>query len=86
MDIETVLAILASLGVGGIIGGYLQHLWSQKEKTESEIQRLNEDKYRTTLVYMRVMLKPKSLRHFKIANDSIYQLNTVDEIRAHARL
>ena len=60
MDIQTIVSALGLLGIGGIIGSYFQHLLNQRRDTELKIQQINENRYRSTLVYMRCLLKPES--------------------------
>lgn len=68
MDIETIIvSILSSFGVSGIIGIYLQHLWNQKQETESRIQSENRGHYESNLVWMRIILKPKMVENFNVA-------------------
>lgn len=52
------------LGIGGAIGCFVKYFLSQKDKIKNEIRILNEEKYRTTLIFMRVMLNPSSIKHF----------------------
>lgn len=42
MSIETILSFLGLLGIGGILGGYLQYFLNKKRDTEMKIQTLNE--------------------------------------------
>jgi len=87
MEIETIVSILGLLGLGGIIGGYLQHLWGQRTKTELRIQNLNEGHYRSTPVWMRVLLNPENIIHFNIAREDPHISKTEDsnELREYVR-
>jgi len=85
MDIQTIISVLGLLGVGGIIGGYLQHLWSQKRETESRIQTLNEDKYRSDLVVMRCILNPGNLNHYSIKDPNVYKLKSDNEVKEYEK-
>jgi len=67
MEVETIITVLTSLGIGGFIGSYLQHLWSQKGKTELRIQRENRGHYESNLVWMRIILKPEMVENFNVA-------------------
>ena len=66
MSLETALSILGLLGIGGIIGSYFQYIWNQKRQTEEKIQGLNENKYRSSLIFMRCALEPKNYQQFDI--------------------
>ncbi|MBU4373893.1 MAG: hypothetical protein KJ714_05525 [Euryarchaeota archaeon] len=72
MDFQTIFSTLGLLGVGGAIGSYIQHLLNQKRETELRIQNLNENKYRSTLIFMRCILKPENVNQFDI-NDPDFQ-------------
>ena len=85
MDIQTIISAVGLLGVGGIIGSYFQHLFNQKRETELKIQQINENRYRSTLVYMRCLLNPKSLPHFQIEDKHIYKLKTSEAIKKYAK-
>lgn len=84
MDIQTIISIFGLLGIGGITGSYLQHLWSQKRETELKIQNLNENKYRSTLVFMRCVLKPENVSHFHIEDPKIPHMKNEEEIKEYA--
>jgi hypothetical protein len=79
MSFEIILSILGLLGVGGIIGSYLQYLWNQKRDTELKIQALNENKYRSTLIFMRCVLKPTNIQQF-IIEDPYFPKEESEEI------
>jgi hypothetical protein len=64
MDIETIaVSLLTALGASGIIGIYLQHLWTQRRETESKVQAENRKTYDSTIVWMRLLLNPETLKH-----------------------
>jgi hypothetical protein len=88
MDIETIIiSVLSSLGISGLIGIYLQHLWTQKRETESKIQSLNVKHYESTLVFMRIVLDPKKIDHFNVAREDplLSKITNTNEIRYFAR-
>lgn len=85
MDIQIIISVLGLLGIGGIIGGYLQHLWNQKGETELRIQSLNENKYRSTLVFMRCILKPENVNQFHIEDSNIQNLKDDKEVKEYAK-
>lgn len=88
MDIDTlIISVLSSLGISGIIGIYLQHLWAQKEKTESRMQGLNVNHYKSTLVWMRLVLDPKLVDHFNVGREdpALSKITNAHEIKYYAR-
>jgi len=64
MDIQIIISVFSLLGIGGAIGYFVKYFLLQKDKIKNEIRILNEEKYRTTLIFMRVMLNPSSIKHF----------------------
>jgi hypothetical protein len=84
MDVETIIAVLSSLGIGGFIGSYLQHLWNQKQETESKMQNLNVGHYSSTLVFMRVIMDPLSVAQFHIEDPNLVKLKDPDDVKIYA--
>lgn len=84
MDFQTIFSTLGLLGVGGAIGSYIQHLLNQKRETELRIQNLNENKYRSTLIFMRCILKPENVNQFDINDPNFQKLKNVMEIKDYA--
>ena len=90
MDIQTTLSILGLLGIGGIIGSYIQYVLNQKGDITKEVRSLNEDKYRSVLVFMRCILNPSSVNHFGFSNKDEIYLNSIKndakKVIAYAKL
>lgn len=84
MDIQTIISTFGLLGIGGIMGSYFQYLLNKKE-TELKIQQINENRYRSTLVYMRCLIEPKSLPHFQLEDKHIYELKDTNKIKQYAK-
>jgi hypothetical protein len=76
MNIESIISILGLLGIGGVIGGYFQYSLKQKGEIELKIQGLNENKYRSMLVYMRCLLKPENISQFNIDDPNISKVKS----------
>lgn len=79
MDIQTILSILGLLGVGGIIGSYIQYALNQKGDITKEVRSLNEDKYRSVLVFMRCILDPSVINQFGFSNKDEINLNRIKD-------
>jgi len=79
MDIQTILSILGLLGIGGIIGSYIQYILNQKGDITKEVRILNENKYRSTLVFMRCILDPTALNQFGFSNKDEINLNKIKD-------
>jgi len=85
MEVETIVTVLTSLGIGGFVGSYLQHLWSQKRETELRIQRLNIGHYTSTLVFMRVVMHPENVNQFHIEDPNFLKLKDTNDVKDYAK-
>lgn len=85
MAIPTTIEVLGLLGVGGIIGAYFKSLWDKKKEIDLQSQNIKELRYRSTLIFMRCFLKPKSLQQFDIDDPEIRKLKREEEIKKHCR-
>jgi len=90
MDIQTILSILGLLGIGGVIGSYIQYVLNQKGDITKEVRTLNEDKYRSVLIFMRCILDPSVVNQFGFSNKDEDNLNRIkgdtEKIIAYAKL
>lgn len=61
MEIETFLAILASLGIGGIIGAYFTEIFRRQSEQKSELFAMKQARFKAILILMYAYIKPKEL-------------------------
>jgi len=101
MDIQTIILVLGSSGLGGIIGSYFQQRWNKDaelykihwtrfSEIELRIQTIKEERYRSTLIWMRIFLKPQNLHHFNLddhnfTNHKIVHSMKDDEIKKYSK-
>jgi hypothetical protein len=67
MDMETfqiIISVLGLFGIGGVIGAYIQHLFDKQKQIGLEIRKIKEERYRSTLVHMRLVLNPEKFNQF----------------------
>ena len=83
MEIETVLSILTTLGVGSLIGARAKTLYDKRAYFEKKLSDVNEEKYRTILIYMAFALKPENRLHFIMRDDVLLTLSD-DELPGYA--
>ena len=84
MNVEIVASLIGAAGIGGIIGAYLKHVLDRRRELDLRIQTINEEKYRSILVYMRCLLKPEALPHFQIQDKQIYEFKREQDVRKYA--
>ena len=96
MDTQTIINLIGYMGLGGIIVGYLQYRWNKKtelmkihwtrfSEIELKTRTLNEDKYRSILVFMRCIIKPENANQFNINDPNIQNLKNEKEIKKYAK-
>ena len=85
MDIQTIISVMGLIGLGGIVGSYFQNLFNKKREIDLEIRQINEEGYRSTLVWMRVFLKTENLHHFKMDDQKIYSMKNNKEKKDYAK-
>jgi hypothetical protein len=74
MDVETfqvIISVLGLFGIGGVIGAYIQHLFDKQKQIGVEIRKIKEERYRSTLVHMRLMLNPERINQFIFEKNEI---------------
>lgn len=57
------ISIITALGIGSIIGGVIQHFLNKNAEAKMKLKTINEEKYRTILIYMSIILNPKNKNH-----------------------
>jgi len=78
------ISIITALGIGSIIGGVIQHLLNKNAEAKMKLKNINEEKYRTILIYMSIILNPKNKNHFVLNDSILYELKTDNEIKEYA--
>jgi|SRR5208337_4069100 len=81
MDITEILSILSLLGVGGIVGGYIQYLLNKKSQIELEIRQSNILRYHTISLLMRCVINPEKTQSISFAGWKIPDNKTKEEIQ-----
>lgn len=82
MNIELLFSSLSLLGIGGVVGAYIKHLLDKQKELNFKLNELNENKYRSILVFMSFLLNPKNKNHFLIDDRHIENLND-KELKEH---
>jgi hypothetical protein len=58
----TIIQLLVSIGLGGIIGAYFQSRFQHKKDVEEDIHQLKRKRYGAILIQMLTVLNPESLQ------------------------
>ncbi len=71
IDFQTLLAVFTTLGFGGVFGAYVQSILNKRKEIELRNQNIKEERYKTILVWSRIMLNPESLEHIKFEDSFV---------------
>jgi hypothetical protein len=85
MTAESIFSVVGALGVGSILGGYLTRLWGRKDELERDSRTFRENRYRSSLVWMRCYIAPERLKHFDINDPNIIALSTPEDVKNYSR-
>jgi hypothetical protein len=55
--------VLALLGIGGILGGYVSYLLDKKKEREFKVLEQKEKRYKSCLLYMDAFFEPKNIKY-----------------------
>lgn len=61
---QVIISVFGLFGIGGVIGAYIQHLFDRQKQIGLEIRKIKEERYRSTLVHMRLVLNPEKFDQF----------------------
>lgn len=81
---ESVINIAVMLGVGGVLGSYITHLLGKKAELDRASRDFRENKYRSSLVWMRCVIAPERIEHFNIEGPIIQGSSTSEDIKKYA--
>lgn len=79
-----IISLITTLGIGSVIGVVIKHLLDRNAELKIKLKTINEEKYRTVLIYMSIIISPKNKDHFVLNDNILYELKTEDEIREYA--
>jgi hypothetical protein len=85
MTIESVISVVGALGFGSLLGGYLTRVWGRKDELERDSRAFRENRYRSSLVWMRCFIVPERLKHFDIDDPHIKELSTPEDVKNYSR-
>lgn len=78
MNTETVLSIIASLSLGGVIATFFSSYLSSRDKINESNFKFKEQRYKAIMILMWTSLSPKSeLKHLKIYRPDIPNSKTL---------
>ncbi|WP_343748775.1 hypothetical protein [Fluviicola sp.] len=84
MTLNDLLPLIGGLGIGGILGIVVKHFLDKKSELKIKLKAINEEKYRTVLIYMSIILNPRNKDHFVLNDNILYSLTTENDIREYS--
>jgi len=78
MTVETILSTISLLGIRGIIGAYIKNLLDKRKELDFKLNELNENKFRSILIFMSILLRPENRKHFIVDDKYIQDLSEKD--------
>ncbi len=79
-----IISFLAALGLGSIIGIVIKHLLDRNAELKIKLKTINEEKYRTVLIYMSIIINPQNKDHFVLNDNILYELKNEEKIKEYA--
>lgn len=78
-----IISLVTALGVGSIIGVVIKHLLNRNTELKIKLKTINEEKYRTVLIYMSININPNNKDHFVLNDNILYELKNENDIREY---
>ncbi|MFA6457912.1 MAG: hypothetical protein WCV72_00795 [Patescibacteria group bacterium] len=79
MSPETIIALIASFGFGGLITAIASHYLAKGKEIDFKKHEQKEKRYRSTLLYMDVYFKPENIKFLSSRQPDIFSQNDVIE-------
>lgn len=77
---DYLLPLFGAFGIGSLIGIVVKHFLDRKNELQLKLKVINEEKYRTILIYMSIILNPSNKDHFVLNDTIICSLNDENRI------
>ncbi len=78
------ISLLSALGLGSVIGILIKHILDRNGELKIKRKTINEEKYRTILIYMSIIINPENKDHFVLNDNILYNLKNNNEIKEYA--
>lgn len=84
MIVNDLIPLIGGFGIGSIIGIIIKHLLDKSSELKIKLKVINEEKYRTVLIYMSIILNPRNKDHFILNDTILYSLTEEKDIREYS--
>lgn len=80
-----IIPLLTALGIGSAIGVVIKHILDRNAELKIKLKTINEEKYRTILIYMSIILNPQNKNHFVLNDNILYSIKNENDIQEYAK-
>lgn len=84
LSLPVIISLLTALGVGGALGIVIKSVLDRNAELKIKLKTINEEKYRTILIYMSIVLNPSNKDHFILNDNNLYGFKSDAEISTYA--
>jgi len=85
MNLSTqIISLVTTLGLGSVMGIIIKSLLDRNSELKIKLKTINEEKYRTILIYMSILINPINKNHFILNDNILYTLKTENEVQEYA--
>jgi len=84
MNIQTIISIVGLLGFGGLIGAYFTTIFEKRKVYEIKNHEIKENRYRSTLVWMRILLNPDNINQFELNDPYVPRTKDITTVKKYA--
>ncbi len=82
MSIEVAISLLATIGLGGILGAYFQSRFQHQKEVKEDIHQLKRERYGAILIQMLTILDPEHLHKTQRFRPD---LKNIDDVKVEVR-
>jgi len=79
-----IISLITALGIGSGIGIVIKSILDRNSELKFKLKTINEEKYRTILIYMSIVINPQNKAHFILNDNILCGLKNDTDIRAYA--
>ncbi|MHC5061665.1 MAG: hypothetical protein ACYTFK_11355 [Planctomycetota bacterium] len=82
---ESIISVVGILGIGSLFGAWLTHVLGKKAELDRASRDIRENKYCSSLVWMRCFIAPERIKHFNIEEPYIKEISTPEDVKKYSR-
>jgi len=80
ISFSQIISLITALGIGSGIGIVIKSILDRNSELKFKLKTINEEKYRTILIYMSIVINPQNKSHFILNDNILYSLKSDKDI------